>query len=136
MNDEILKRLDARLDRRSFLRGSGLVAAAMLGVSVASPLVAFAQTQDKTRADKPEADKKDEPEKKDKDKDAAEDEDPTKVTRSTPRVTNTASAHSAATTCIARAAPGRAKTAATPTSNRRRPGQPAIRNATRRDQSL
>jgi rubredoxin len=81
MNDEILKRLDARLDRRSFLRGSGLVAAAMLGVSVASPLVAFAQTQDKTHADKPEADKKDEPEQKDKDKDAAEDEDPTKVTK-------------------------------------------------------
>jgi ribosomal protein S27AE len=84
MNDEILKRLEARLDRRSFLRGSGLTAAALLGVAAASPLVAFAQVQDKPQADKAEH-KKDEPEKKDeqngKEKSTAEDEDPTKVTK-------------------------------------------------------
>jgi hypothetical protein len=54
MNDEILKKLEARLDRRSFLRGSGLGAAALLGVAAASPLVVFAQSPD----DPPAADKK------------------------------------------------------------------------------
>jgi ribosomal protein S27AE len=43
MNDEILKKLEARLDRRSFLRGSSLGVAALLGVAAASPLVVFAQ---------------------------------------------------------------------------------------------
>jgi rubredoxin len=83
MNDEILKRLEARLDRRSFLRGSSLATAALLGVAAASPLIAFAQEPDK---DKPQADrkadehdKKDEP--KDKEKDASETEDPTRVTK-------------------------------------------------------
>ena len=86
MNDEILKRLEARLDRRSFLRGSGLAAAALLGVAAASPFVVFAQGQEKTQSDKDKKDK-DEAEKnakdqdKDKDKDAAGDEDPTKVTK-------------------------------------------------------
>ena len=46
MNDEILKKLEARLDRRSFLRGSGLGVAALLGVAAASPLVVFAQPPD------------------------------------------------------------------------------------------
>jgi ribosomal protein S27AE len=54
MNDEILKKLEARLDRRSFLRGSGLGVAALLGVAAASPLVVFAQSPD----DPPAADKK------------------------------------------------------------------------------
>jgi ribosomal protein S27AE len=50
MNDEILKKLEARLDRRSFLRGSGLGVAALLGVAAASPLVVFAQEpQDKPK---------------------------------------------------------------------------------------
>jgi predicted RNA-binding Zn-ribbon protein involved in translation (DUF1610 family) len=49
MNDALLKRLEAKLDRRSFLRGSSLAAAALLGVAAASPLVAFAQTQDKSQ---------------------------------------------------------------------------------------
>ena len=85
MNDEIPKRLDARLDRRSFLRGSGLAAATLLGVAAASPLIAFAQAPDKPAADK----KKDEPEKKDVEKndnakDAAEDEDRTKITKVDP----------------------------------------------------
>jgi ribosomal protein S27AE len=62
MNDEILKKLEARLDRRSFLRGSGLGVAALLGVAAASPLVVFAQAQDKPHADeqKKAGDKKDE----------------------------------------------------------------------------
>ena len=63
MNDEILKKLEARLDRRSFLRGSSLGVAALLGVAAASPLVVFAQSQDKPQAD----DKKKTDEKKDQD---------------------------------------------------------------------
>ena len=43
MNDDILKKLEARLDRRSFLRGSSIGVAALLGVAAASPLVVFAQ---------------------------------------------------------------------------------------------
>ena len=43
MNEAILKKLEARLDRRSFLRGSSLGVAALLGVAAASPLVIFAQ---------------------------------------------------------------------------------------------
>ena len=82
MNDEILKRLEARLDRRSFLRGSSLATAALLGVAAASPLIAFAQEQDPPQRDK-KADehdsKKDEP--TDKEKDSSESEDPTKVTK-------------------------------------------------------
>ena len=83
MHDEILKRLEARLDRRSFLRGSSLATAALLGVAAASPLIAFAQESDK---DKPQADKKaDEQDRKDEPKDKAQDtseaEDPTRITR-------------------------------------------------------
>ena len=73
MNDEILKRLEKRLDRRSFLRGSTLATAALLGVAAASPLVAFAQEPQK--ADR----KADEP--KDKEKDSNESEDSTRVTK-------------------------------------------------------
>jgi ribosomal protein S27AE len=80
MNDEILKRLEARLDRRSFLRGSSLATAALLGVAAASPLIAFAQEQPPQRDSKAgEQDKKDQP--KDKEKDSSESEDPTKVTK-------------------------------------------------------
>jgi hypothetical protein len=81
MNDEILKRLEARLDRRSFLRGSSLATAALLGVAAASPLIAFAQEQDPPPHDKKadEHDGKDEP--KDKEKDSSESDDPTKVTK-------------------------------------------------------
>jgi ribosomal protein S27AE len=81
MHDEILKRLEARLDRRSFLRGSSLATAALLGVAAASPLIAFAQEQDPPQRDKnvDDHDKRDEP--KDKDKDSSESEDPTKVTK-------------------------------------------------------
>jgi ribosomal protein S27AE len=67
MNEEILKRLEARLDRRSFLRGSSLGVAALLGVAAASPLVVFAQAPQ----DKPAQDDKKKPDtKKDADQDA------------------------------------------------------------------
>jgi rubredoxin len=75
MNDEILKKLEARLDRRSFLRGSSIGIAALLGVAAASPLVVFAQEPqarpaagDKKTDDKkepePDAPKTDKPEAK------------------------------------------------------------------------
>jgi rubredoxin len=61
MNDEILKKLEARLDRRSFLRGSSLGVAALLGVAAASPLVVFAQSpQDKPSENKKQADRSNE----------------------------------------------------------------------------
>jgi predicted RNA-binding Zn-ribbon protein involved in translation (DUF1610 family) len=65
MNDEILKKLEAKLDRRSFLRGSGLGVAALLGGAAASPLIVFAQspqaddrkkTDDKKEQGAPKAD--------------------------------------------------------------------------------
>jgi ribosomal protein S27AE len=52
MHEEILKKLEARLDRRSFLRGSSLAAAALVGIAAASPLVVFAQQpQEKPKSD-------------------------------------------------------------------------------------
>lgn len=51
MHEDILKKLERGLNRRSFLRGSGLAAAGFLGVAAASPLVVFAQGQDKPRPD-------------------------------------------------------------------------------------
>jgi ribosomal protein S27AE len=44
MNEAILKKLEARLGRRSFLRGSALAAATLVGVAAASPIITFAQT--------------------------------------------------------------------------------------------
>jgi predicted RNA-binding Zn-ribbon protein involved in translation (DUF1610 family) len=60
MNDEILKKLAAGLDRRSFLRGSSLGVAALLGVAAASPLVIFAQApqDDKKKTDDKKTDDK------------------------------------------------------------------------------
>src|SRR4051812_12980395 len=65
MNEAILKKLEARLDRRSFLRGSALAAATLVGVAAASPIITFAQapqgakTQDgKTEDGKPKDDAK------------------------------------------------------------------------------
>jgi len=46
MNEAILKKLEARLDRRSFLRGS-LATATLIGLAAASPVVTVAQTQEK-----------------------------------------------------------------------------------------
>ncbi|MBW8866604.1 MAG: twin-arginine translocation signal domain-containing protein [Acidobacteria bacterium] len=65
MNEAILEKLEARLDRRTFLRGSALAAAALLGVAAASPVITFAQTQDKPQSQddpkKEDESKKDEP---------------------------------------------------------------------------
>ena len=61
MNDDILKKLEARLDRRSFLRGSSIGVAALLGVAAASPLVVFAQ-EPQDRPKKPGDRKDQEPE--------------------------------------------------------------------------
>src|SRR5258706_16163979 len=58
MNDEILKKLEARLDRRSFLRGSSIGVAALLGVAAASPLVIFAQAPQDKPSDKKTDEKK------------------------------------------------------------------------------
>jgi ribosomal protein S27AE len=64
MNDEILRKLEAKLDRRAFLRGPGLGMAALLGVAAASPLVVFAQEpQDRSK-------KTDDKDRKDQDPDA------------------------------------------------------------------
>jgi len=69
MNDEILKKLEARLDRRSFLRGSSLGVAALLGVAAASPLIVFAEPQDRPQsADKNKSDEKKDPDPKADDK--------------------------------------------------------------------
>jgi len=46
VNDEILKKLEQRVNRRSFLRGSSLAAAAVIGVA-AFPLASFAQDPQK-----------------------------------------------------------------------------------------
>ena len=64
MNEAILAKLEARLDRRTFLRGSALAAAALLGVAAASPVITFAQAQDAPQSDDKKKDddgKKDEP---------------------------------------------------------------------------
>jgi len=73
MHEAILKKLEATLlDRRSFLRGSSLGAAALLGVAAASPLIVFAQPQD--RPQPPEAGKTNEADGNEKDGDAGKDE--------------------------------------------------------------
>jgi hypothetical protein len=60
MNDAILKKLEEKqVNRRSFLRGSGLAAVALVG-AVALPRLAAAQ--DQQPSDKKDDDKKDEPE--------------------------------------------------------------------------
>jgi ribosomal protein L37AE/L43A len=70
MNDEILKKLERQLDRRSFLRGSSLAAAALVGVAAASPLIAFAQEQGQKKGSKSDKkdDKKEEKEEKKQEK--------------------------------------------------------------------
>jgi predicted RNA-binding Zn-ribbon protein involved in translation (DUF1610 family) len=58
MNDEILKKLESKVGRRSFLRGSGLAAAMIVGVAAASPLIGYAQEQDPQKDKKKNDDKK------------------------------------------------------------------------------
>lgn len=57
MDETILKKLEQRVDRRSFLRGSGLAAAAIASVTV-FPSLSFGQNQDTAR---PQETKKDDP---------------------------------------------------------------------------
>jgi len=45
MHEDIRKKLEQKMDRRSFLRGSSLVAAAVVGAAAVSPVAAFAQEQ-------------------------------------------------------------------------------------------
>ena len=71
MHDEILRKLEAKLDRRSFLRGYGVGVAALLGVAAASPLVVFAQSQDKPQS--PEEKKKQDADKEKKDEEEPKD---------------------------------------------------------------
>ena len=73
MNEAILKKLEARLDRRTFLRGSALAAATLVGMAAASPVIAFAQgaeppSDDKKKSDEKRDEKKDRDEPKDGDK--------------------------------------------------------------------
>jgi predicted RNA-binding Zn-ribbon protein involved in translation (DUF1610 family) len=70
MNEEILKKLEQRVGRRSFLKGSGLAAATLVGVAAASPLVVFAQEPRQQQQDDKKKDDKSEKD-KDKDKDAS-----------------------------------------------------------------
>jgi len=51
MNEAILKKLEARIDRRGFLRGSALAAATLVGMAAAAPIVTFAQTQDRPQSE-------------------------------------------------------------------------------------
>ena len=62
MNEEILKKLEQKVGRRSFLKGSGLAAATLIGVFAASPLVGLAQQQPPPP---PNDKKKDDPKKDD-----------------------------------------------------------------------
>ncbi|HEY2906577.1 MAG TPA: twin-arginine translocation signal domain-containing protein [Vicinamibacterales bacterium] len=66
MNEEILKKLDQKVGRRSFLKGSGLAAATLVGVFAASPLVGLAQQQPPPPPP-PDDKKKDDPKKDDPD---------------------------------------------------------------------
>ena len=100
------------LDRRSFLRGSALFAAA-IGVSV---LPAFAQQQPPPQPAKPEEEEKKKEEPKDPFDTGKKEEK--KLVDDEGR--ETACARSAPTTCISRAACGCARTAVIATSNRRR----------------
>ena len=59
MKDELLKTLEGKVDRRGFLRGSGLAAAALVGAT-AFPLSVGAQ--DQTPQEKPQKKPKEKPE--------------------------------------------------------------------------
>src|SRR6195952_3586400 len=80
MNEEILRKLEARLDRRSFLRGSSLGLAALIGVAAASPLVVFAESQDKPKTDDKKK-KTDDQDKKEPPTESAEDKPDSKPSR-------------------------------------------------------
>ena len=87
MNEEILKQIEHKVDRRHFLRGSALAAAAIVGVAAAAPVMSFAQgnqqdtkkPDNKTRDEKKPDEKNDDRKDEKKPDDTASD-DPTKVT--------------------------------------------------------
>jgi ribosomal protein S27AE len=66
MDDEIVKKLEQRVGRRGFLLGSGLAAAAVLGIAAVSPLIGHAQEQDRKPDEKKAPGKNDKNEKDDK----------------------------------------------------------------------
>jgi len=77
LHDDILKRLERTLDRRTFLRGSSLAAVALIGAA-AAPLTSFAQEQEQQQGDKKKDtkdakkdEKKDDKKEKEKDPDEA-----------------------------------------------------------------
>jgi secreted PhoX family phosphatase len=87
INDEIRKMIEQRLDRRSFLRGSALSAAALVGVA-ALPRLASAQAPQESKpgdkpAEKPQEIKDEKPAEKPADpaKPADQEQDPFKVTK-------------------------------------------------------
>jgi hypothetical protein len=94
---------ESNVDRRSFLRGSALFAAAV-GLTVVAPVAA--QEQDKKPEEKKDPFANDEGKKS------------TRRSSSTKTDANTASARSAPTTCTSRAACGCVRTAATATWNK------------------
>jgi hypothetical protein len=119
MSDEIiLKKLEHRLNRRSFLRGSGLAAAsiAALGMPRHAAGQDLPRDQDKDKKDEPTGDKPADPPAGNTDAGKPE-EDEFKITRKD-GAASIGSARSAATTCTARIAPGRARTAGTAISTR------------------
>jgi hypothetical protein len=59
MNEEILKKLEARLDRRSFLRGSSIGVAALLGVAATPLSLRDRRARSTTRKDRREEDQGD-----------------------------------------------------------------------------
>lgn len=83
-DDIILKNLEHRLNRRSFLRGSSLAAAAVTALVVSPRLAAAAQDQprdqDKDKKDEPTGDKPADPQADNKDA-AKPEEDEFKITR-------------------------------------------------------
>jgi len=79
MNDEILKKLESKVGRRSFLRGSGLAAAMIVGVAAASPLIGYAQ--EPTQDDKKKTDDKKTDDKKTDGQQAAGDQQTTDQTQ-------------------------------------------------------
>jgi len=83
MNEELLKKLEQRVNRRSFLKGSALAAAAIVGASATR--IAYAQepqNETKPKDDKsPDAKENDKDKGKDKDQAANASDDPTKQTK-------------------------------------------------------
>lgn len=79
MNEEILKKLEQKVNRRSFLRGSGLAAAALIGAA-AFPRIAGAQDPAQQGSEKKD-DKDQKGDQAKKDDKPAEEQDEFKITK-------------------------------------------------------